>query len=283
MRGDCEQIDGRHEGNIENPDPPMPIAITRKPSRLVEQGERTHIGRDAISFERALEQHDGYRAALAELGARVTRLDDADAFPDGVFVEDTALVLDELAISMRPGAESRRGEVSGIVTALMPYREVITIGAPATIDGGDIVVNGKRILVGRSARTNPEGIEALASLTRRFGYTVRGVRMSGCLHLKSGCTALPDGRLLINRQWIDERDVADFDFVDVPLSEPWGGDVAYVGETVIAAAAFPRTLDTLSDSGFLVRPVAVDEFAKAEGGVTCMSLIFQAPAEMVSR
>jgi dimethylargininase len=250
------------------------IAITRKPSPLLERGERTHIGRDAIAFDRALAQHDAYRAALAELGARVIRLDDADAFPDGVFVEDTALVLDEVAISMRPGAESRRGEVTGILTELMHYREVITIGHPATIDGGDIVVAGKRILVGRSARTNLEGIEALTAITRRFGYETRGVRMTGCLHLKSGCTALPDGRLLINRDWIDEADVADFDLIDVPADEPWGGDVAFIGETVIAAAAYPKTLETLTGRGFRTRPVDVSEFAKAEGGVTCMSLLF---------
>ena len=254
----------------------MPIvAITRKPSPLLETGERTHIGRDPIDLRRALEQHEGYRAALAQLGATVTCLDDADEFPDGVFVEDTALVLDEVAISMRPGAESRRGEVSGIITALMNYREVITIGAPATIDGGDIVVAGRKILVGKSARSNADGIQALDSLTRRLGYTVRGVRMTGCLHLKSGCTALPDGSLLINRDWIDARDLGDFDLVDVPKDEPWGGDVAFIGDTVIAAAAFPRTLETLGAHGFAVRPVDVSEFAKAEGGVTCMSLIFR--------
>jgi dimethylargininase len=273
MRGDGEQVDGRHAANILTSVPTT--AITRKPSPLLERGERTHIGRDAIDFDRALAQHDGYRAVLSELGARVIRLDDADAFPDGVFVEDTALVLDEVAISMRPGAESRRVEVPGILAELMRYREVITIGPPATIDGGDIVVDGKRILVGRSARTNHEGIEALGAIAKRFGYSVRGVRMSGCLHLKSGCTALPDGRLLINRAWIDERDVADFDVIDVPTDEPWGGDVAFIGDTVIAAAAFPRTLETLTGLGVSTRPVDVSEFAKAEGGVTCMSLIFK--------
>jgi len=252
------------------------IAITRRPSPLLERGERTHIGHDAIDFAKAMAQHDAYRAALAELGATVTRLDDADAFPDGVFVEDTALVLDEVAISMRPGAESRRGEVTGIVAALMGFREVITIGAPATIDGGDIVVAGKEILVGRSARTNEDGVSALATLTKPFGYAVRAVHMHGCLHLKSGCTALPDGRLLINRQWIEARDLGDFDFVDVPAEEPWGGDVAFIGDTVIAAAAFPRTMKTLEAHGYPVRPVDVSEFAKAEGGVTCMSLIFTA-------
>lgn len=249
------------------------IAITRKPSPLLEDGERTHIGRDPIDYQRALAQHDAYRAALTECGANVIRLDDADDCPDGVFVEDTALVLDEVAFSMRPGAESRRREVPGMVAALMAYREVISIGAPATIDGGDVVVIGKRILVGRSARTNAEGVDALSTLARRFNYAVRGVRMNGCLHLKSGCTALPDGRLLINRGWIDARDLGDFDMVDVPAAEPWGGDVAYIGERVIAAAAFEQTLETLRAAGYPVRPVDVSEFAKAEGGVTCMSLL----------
>ena len=250
------------------------VAITRKPSPLLERGERTHIGRDAIDFAAALEQHDAYRAALADLGADVARLDDADEFPDGVFVEDTALVLDEAGIMMRPGAESRRGEVQGIGSALEHYRELFVLGPPATIDGGDIVVAGKQILVGHSARSNAAGIAALAHVVKRFGYDVRGVRMTGCLHLKSGCTALPDGRLLINRRWIDERDVAEFEMVDVPRSEPWGGDVAFIGDTVIAAAAFTDTLETLRAAGFPVRPVEVSEFAKAEGGVTCMSLIF---------
>lgn len=252
------------------------IAITRKPSPLLESGERTHIGRDPIDYERALSQHDRYRAALAELGADVSRLDDADAFPDGVFVEDTALVLDEVAILMRPGAASRRDEVPGMARALAPYRALRTIEAPATIDGGDIVVTDRSILVGHSARTNAPGIEALRALTRPFGYSVSGVRMQGCLHLKSGCTALPDGRLIVNRRWIQESDLAGFDLVDVPADEPCGGDVAFVDQTVVAAAAYPRTIENLESHGFPVWPVEVSEFAKAEGGVTCMSLLFGA-------
>lgn len=251
------------------------IAITRKPSPLLESGERTHIGRDAIDYSRALAQHDAYRAALRDLGAEVSRLDDADEFPDGVFVEDTALVLDEVAILMRPGAESRRGEVPGISRALEPYRQLVRVEEPATIDGGDIVVAGKRILVGRSERTNADGIQALGRLADRFGYSVHGVKMRGCLHLKSGCTALPDGRLLINRSWINERDLQDFALVDVPEEEPWGGDVAFIGSTVIAAAAYPRTIENLEGHGYAVKPVEVSEFAKAEGGVTCMSLLFR--------
>jgi dimethylargininase len=249
------------------------IAITRRPSPLLERGERTHVGREPIDFARALAQHDAYRGALAELGAKVARLDDADAFPDGVFVEDTALVLDEVAVMMRPGAASRRGEVPGIAAELAKHRELAHVQAPATIDGGDIVLVGRRILVGRSARTNTAGMDALRECTKAFGYVVEAVRMTGCLHLKSGCTALPDGRLLVNRRWIDDRDLAGFDLIDVPASEPWGGDVAFVGETVLEAAAFPETLETLRARGYRTRALDVSEFAKAEGGITCMSLL----------
>ncbi|HET9425074.1 MAG TPA: N(G),N(G)-dimethylarginine dimethylaminohydrolase [Gemmatimonadaceae bacterium] len=250
------------------------LAITRKPSPLLESGERTHIGREAIDYARALAQHDAYRAALTALGASVTRLDDGDAFPDGVFVEDTALVLDEVAILMRPGAESRRGEVTGVAAALAAHRELVSIEAPATIDGGDIVAAGRRILVGRSARTNQAGIDALRALVAGFGYSVEGVRMHGCLHLKSGCTTLPDGRLLVNRAWIDTSDLDGFASVDVPRDEPWGGDVAIVNGTVMAADAYPRTIEVLKLEGYDVMPVDVSEFAKAEGGVTCLSLVF---------
>src|SRR4051812_10898494 len=135
------------------------LAITRRPSPLLESGERTHIGRAPIDFERVLAQHDAYRAALSDCGLQVVRLDDADAFADGVFIEDTAVVLDEIAILTRPGAESRRAEVPGVESALRPYRPVRRIAAPATLDGGDVVVVGKRILVGRSARTNSDGID----------------------------------------------------------------------------------------------------------------------------
>ena len=253
----------------------MPIALTRKPSPLLEKGERTHIGRDAIDYARALAQHEGYRAALAECGADVRRLDHADAFPDGVFVEDTAIVLDEIAIIARPGAASRRPETKGIEEALRAYRTIERVAAPATLDGGDVVVTGKRILVGRSARTNAAGIAALGDATRRFGYTVTAVGMRGCLHLKSGCTALPDGRLIVNPAWIETRDLDGFGLVDVPPEEPWGGDVALVNDIVVAAAAYPKTLAVLAGEGFIVRPVDVSEFAKAEGGVTCLSLIFE--------
>src|SRR5206468_3981308 len=132
----------------------------------------------------------------------------------------------------------------------------------------------KRILVGRSARTNAAGVDSLSAIAERFGYSVSTVRMHGCLHLKSGCTALPDGRLLVNPEWIDVRDLGGFTTVTVPGDEPWGGDVAIANGIVIAAAAYEKTLTLIEREGFSVKSVDVSEFAKAEGGVTCLSLIF---------
>ncbi len=253
----------------------MLVALTRKPSSLLESGERTHVGREAIDVSRALVQHDMYRATLAMCGLDVHRLDDAEAFPDGVFVEDTAVVVDEVAVITRPGAACRRPEVGGIELALRAYRVTERVAAPATLDGGDVVVVGRTILVGRSERTNEEGIHALAGITRRFGYGVVPVRMRGCLHLKSGCTLLPDGRLLLNRAWIEIDDLAGFDLVDVANDEPWGGDVAIANDMIIAAKTFPKTIVILEREGFAVKAVDVSEFARAEGGVTCLSLIFR--------
>jgi dimethylargininase len=252
----------------------MTIALTRRPSPRLESGERTHIGRDPIDLTRALAQHDAYRAALSACGVTVHRLDDADAFPDGVFIEDTAIVLDEVAVIMRPGAASRRPEVRGVELALQPYRKIERIVGSATLDGGDVVVAGRTIIVGRSARTTDVGIDMLRTIVKPFGYAVSGVGVHGCLHLKSGCTVLPDGRLIVNPAWIETRDLGVFDCLVVPSDEPWGGDVAIADGTVIAAAAYQKTLRLIEREGFSVKPVDVSEFAKAEGGVTCMSLIF---------
>jgi len=192
-----------------------------------------------------------------------------------VFIEDTAIVLPELAVLTRPGADSRRGEVDGVARALAASRRTVRIEAPATLDGGDVIVVGKRILVGRSERSNPRGAAALQAATLDAGYVVSTVGMRGCLHLKSGCTALPDRRLLVNPSWIEVGDLSEFYLVPIPEDEPWGGDVALAGGRVVAAAAHERTLRLLESEGYSVVPVDVSEFAKAEGGVTCLSLIFE--------
>jgi len=203
-------------------------------------------------------------------------LDVNRTMPDCVFVEDTAIVLEELAIMMSPGAESRRAEPAGIEPALRQFREVKRIARPATIDGGDVVVAGKTIYIGESSRTNAAGIQAMCDLLAPFGYTIVGVPVRGCLHLKSACSALPNGQFLVNRDWIDVSVLPENQLVDVPGHEEWSGDVLVIGNQIIVSDVFPATMDSLATLGFECVPVGLSEFAKAEGGVTCLSLVFQA-------
>jgi dimethylargininase len=252
------------------------MAITHLPSPRMEEYEHTYVGAQAIDLDVALRQHTGYCDALRACGAEVTVLDVNRDMPDCVFVEDTALVLDEIAIMTSPGALSRRDEPLAIETALRPYRSIEHIRLPGTIDGGDIVVSGHAIYVGASTRTNAAGIDALRAIVAPFGYTVTAVPVTGCLHLKTACSALPDGRFLVNPAWIDVAPLPPGSLLPVPASEPWAGDVLVIGERIISADAFPRTAELLERAGWEVVPVRVSEFAKAEGGVTCLSLVFWA-------
>ena len=240
----------------------------------MEGGERTFVGHAAIDRPLVLAQHAMYCDALRRCGAEVTTLDANLAMPDCVFVEDTAIVLDEVAIMMSMGAASRRGEPPAIEAALRPYREVAHVRLPATIDGGDVVHAGRTLYVGQSPRTNAAAITSLAEILRRFGYRVEGVDVHGCLHLKTACSALPDGRFLVNADWIDATPLPAQSLVPVPAAEPWAGDVLVIDDRIIVSDAFPETCRELSTLGFPVMPVSVSEFAKAEGGVTCLSLVF---------
>ncbi len=252
------------------------IAITNAPSPLLEQCELTHLERTPIDYATAIRQHEGYQAMLRACGAEVDPLHVNTDHADGVFIEDTAIVLDEIAILTSMGAASRRAEPVAIEPALRKYRLVERIALPATIDGGDVTRVGRTLLVGESTRTNAAGAAALERIVRPHGYRVVRVPVTGCLHLKSACTALPDGRLLVNPEWIDMRALASFDTVSVPAGEPSAADVALVGEVVCMAAEHPRTARLAESLGFTVRTTPLSEFAKAEGAVTCLSLIFTA-------
>jgi dimethylargininase len=257
-----------------NPDRRL-IAVTHEPSPQLQQGERTYVDETAVDYALALRQHAEYRDALRSCGAEVITLDVNRAMADCVFVEDTAIVLDEVAVMMSMGAESRRSEPAGIEPTLRRYRPIERVRLPATIDGGDVVRLGRTLFVGASPRTNADGIDALRDVVDRYGYAVIGVPVMKCLHLKTACSALPDGRLLVNREWIDVSPLPPSALVDVPEAEPWAGDVLVIGERIIASNAFPETATLLERLGFGVVSVAVSEFAKVEGGVTCLSLVFE--------
>jgi dimethylargininase len=249
------------------------VAITHVPSPNLHAGERTYVGHTPIDAALAARQHERYQDALRECGVSVLVLEENRDLPDCVFVEDTAIVLDEVAVMMSMGAESRRGEPPAIEAALRRYRPIEHVRLPATIDGGDVVRAGRALYVGASPRTNAAGIAALRQVLARFGYSVTAVPIHGCLHLKSACSALPDGRFLVNSDWIDVSPLPVGQLVPVPPAEAWAGDVLTIDSTIIASDAFPQTIELLG-GGFRVIPVPVSEFAKAEGGVTCLSLVF---------
>lgn len=254
------------------------IAITRAPSPRMHACERTYVDEAPIDAALASRQHEGYEGALRACGARIVRLDGDCDLPDCVFVEDTAIVLDEVAVLMSMGARSRRGEVPAIEAALRDFRPIERVVMPATIDGGDVVVSGRDVFVGLSRRTNQAAVDFLGRVLRRFDYRVTGVPVHRVLHLKSACSALPDGRMFVNADLIDASPLAHRGLVPVPDGEELAGDVLVIGDRIIVSDAFPASTARLSSLGWTVIPVSVSEFAKAEGGVTCMSLVFRGSA-----
>jgi dimethylargininase len=239
----------------------------------MEQGERTHIGRAPIDLDRALNQHADYCKRLCRLGVSVRTLDCNRDLPDSVFIEDTAVVFDEVAVLASMGADSRRAEPGGIEPVLREYREVHHVEPPATLEGGDVVQIGRIVLVGLSSRTNRAGAESLSAIVSRYGYQIIPVSVEHCLHLKTACTALPNGSLLVNPALLDMNPIRDYETICVPKEEPWSADTLVVGQKVCLAAQHVRTADYLRDRGFDVETVDLSEFAKAEGGITCLSLL----------
>jgi dimethylargininase len=250
-----------------------PLAITRGISPDFARCELTHLAREPIDLERARRQHSAYESALRDLGCRVEALPALPEHPDCVFVEDVAVVLDEVAVIARPGAESRRGEESAVAEALTPHRPLVRVAAPGTLDGGDVLRLGRRVFVGRTPRSNAAGRRQLRDLLAPHGYAVVEVEVRGCLHLKSAVTAIGDAAVVMHPPWIDTAPFADLERVEVDPEEPYAANVLRIGDTVLMPAAFPRTAVRLASRGLYVRAREVDELAKAEGAVTCCSVL----------
>ena len=236
--------------------------------------ELTHLPRLPIDVELAARQHAAYEHALERLGCAVHQLSATAEMPDAVFIEDTAVVLDEIAIIARPGAASRRQETSAVEEWLKHRVLLARIEPPGTMDGGDVLAAGRRIFVGRTTRTNADGLDQFRRIVEYFGYTIRPVAVRGCLHLKSAVSSPGGDLLVVNRACVDAGAFDGFDLVDVDPAEPGGANVARVGDHVLCAAAFPRTRERLERRGLSVAAVDLSELAKAEGAVTCCSLIF---------
>jgi dimethylargininase len=258
----------------------MLIAVTRRVSPNMDACVLSRSERQPIDIERARRQHRAYRDCLARLGCRVVTLPAEPELPDAVFVEDTAVVLDELAVITRPGHPARRGETPSIEAALSEYRPTRHIRAPGTLDGGDVLPVGRTIYAGLSARSNESGISQLREILRPFGYEVKLVRVSGCLHLKSACSCVAPKTLLINREWVAADAFSGLELIDVHPAEPSAANALPVGQTVLFPAAHPLTRAILEKRGFRIETVDASELAKAEGALTCQSLIFRRNARL---
>jgi dimethylargininase len=244
------------------------IAFTRAVSPRIVECELSFLDRQPIDFERAVSEHNAYERALESLGCNVVHVDPAPEHPDGVFVEDAAVILDGYAVLMHPGAVSRRGETSSVARALEEYLPLRRLQR-GTIDGGDVLVSEKTMYVGRSARTNDEGIAELTRVASE--YTVVPVDFHGCLHLKSAVTAIGPDVLLANPECVDTQQFKGFEIVTA--AEPHAANALRIRDTILLGSSYTRTRATLESLGYHVMPVPIDELAKAEAGVTCCSLI----------
>jgi dimethylargininase len=253
----------------------MDVAVTREVPPSLARCELSFVAREPIDLARAEAQHRDYCDGLARAGLEVIRLPADPELPDCCFVEDTAIVLDEVAVVTVPGAPSRRREVPAVAEALACHRELRRLTLPATLDGGDVLRMGRTLFVGRTARSNPAGHEALRQATSPFGYEVVAIEVSGCLHLKSAVTAVDDETVLVNPAWLDAGPLAAFRRLQVHPDEPGAANVLRVRAALWGHAGFPRTLDRLDAAGHAVTAVDVSEFVKAEAALTCKSLIFR--------
>lgn len=254
------------------------IAVTRGVSPAIVRCELVHQERRPIDITRATRQHGLYEEALTALGCRVEALPADPDLADSVFVEDAAIVLDEVAVITRPGAESRRPETTAVARALAPYRPLLHIEAPGTLDGGDVLRIGRTLYVGLSGRSNQAAIDQLSRALAPYRYAVRGVAVHGCLHLKSAVTALGDDTVLVNAAWVDPTAFTGMRCLEIDARERGAANALRIGERVIYPASFPATRRRLALAGIDVLEVDVSELQKAEGAVTCCSLVFEVPS-----
>ena len=252
----------------------MLTILTHVPSPALQQCEITFVNSESIDFARAVEEHKEYCDVLKTLGARVITLTDNQPLPDCAFVEDPIIVFDEVAVLASMGVASRRKELPLLEKFFSRYRRLERVQLPAKIEGGDVLKIGNNIFVGQSARTNKAGIQALAAIIEPLGYEVVPVNVSGCLHLKTGCTALDSETILINSDWIETIPFARYKKIETLPQEPFGANVLPIFDSICMNSAAPETIELVRSMDYEVVAMDISEFTKAEAGLTCMSVPF---------
>ncbi len=251
------------------------IAFIREVSPNLSRCELTHVPRTPIDLEVCRRQHAAFADTLRELGIVVEVARPLPEQPDGVFIEDAAVLLPEVGIISRPGAPSRLAEVESIIPLVAKHRPIQRITSPATLDGGDVLRIGRTLFVGASQRTNAEGIADLKAIVDPFGYDVRTVEIRGCLHLKSAVTHVPPNFLVANPAWVDVSAFGNLVVIPVDEQEPTAANTLTLEHTTLVSASFPKTDARLRSAGIKTRVVDLSELEKAEGGLTCLALFVE--------
>jgi dimethylargininase len=231
----------------------------------------------APDLDLALAQHDAYVRCLKSLGLVVEVLPFTPGFPDACFVEDTAVVVREVAIVSRPGAPSRLGEAESMVAPLSAHRAIARIEAPGTLDGGDILQVDKRFFIGVSDRTNDEGARQLAAILAEHGYQSAIIRVAAGLHLKSSLNYVGKNTMLVTRDFAGHPAINDFGQIVCPEGEEYAANTLLVNGTLIMPAGYPRTRMLLEPLGLPIVELDTSEYRKMDGGLTCLSLRLQRP------
>jgi dimethylargininase len=254
----------------------MLTAVTRAVSPALAKCELSFIPRQPIDLEVARQQHHAYEELLEKLGANIISLPAEPALPDSMFVEDPALVLDEVAVILPLGTDSRRPEATSLAAALSQFRKLEYVTLPGTLEGGDILRIAHKLFVGLTKRSNALGIRQLSAILAPYNYEVVAVPVTGCLHLKSAVTFLGRDTLLANRAWFDTSSFYGYRWIDVDPAEPHAANALAFGGTVIFPVSFPRTRACIEAAGFHVTSLDISELQKAESGLTCSCLLFDA-------
>ena len=228
-----------------------------------------------INVEMARVQHQNYCEILESLGLQLIRLDADEDLPDCCFTEDTVIVMDEIAIIANPVMSSRKGELDEIINTLKPYRKLYQLQSPAYLDGGDVIQIDRKLFIGLSARTNMAAIEQVADWVAGYGYEVISVPVNNTLHLKSASTYIGMGTVLLSPENVDPIYFSKYQVIEVPSSESYCADALAVGNNVLIPEGYPGTKAKLIQHGFQVITLDVSEIKKADGALTCMSVIFR--------
>ena len=251
--------------------------IVKRPCRALVEGITSGLYPGKPDYELALKQHDAYIAALKQCGVDVTVLPADEAYPDSCFVEDPAIVTRSCAILTNPGAPTRKGETAAIYKALQqffPENKIEHIKAPGTIEGGDVMMVGDHFFVGRSARTNEEGIRQFSEILAKYGMTCSEVPLTEVLHLKTGVNYLENNNMLVSGEFVEKPDFAAYNRVQIPEEEAYAANCIWVNDTVIVPEGYPAVLAAVQKLGYKTLTVDTSEYRKIDGGLSCLSLRF---------